>query len=101
VDLALAALGILIALTVAVRAASDARWRARTDSRYQRVFSAGAAGLLLISVGLAGGDLRISHGWFRGGHWSEPPIWWQVALGAVFLGVAAFWCRPLVGKTSR
>ena len=100
-DLTLVALMALIVVTTIVKTRSDARWRSGAGHAYQRVFSAAAMGLLLAGVGLAGGDLRHSHGLFRGVRWSESPVWWQVAVGAVLLVVAASWARSIIRQPSR
>jgi hypothetical protein len=100
-DLALAALGAMIAMTIILKRRSDTRWRSRKNRRYQRVFTSATLGLLLAGFGLAGGDLRYSHGWFRGVKWSESPIWWQIGLGAALLLLAALRSRAIVRETSR
>ena len=68
-------------------------WPGRPGWQYQRVFSVGAGGLLFFVSGIIGWDLSRSHGWFRGTKWVDGPIWWQIALGAVLLSLAAFWAR--------
>ena len=52
-------------------------WPARRSSDYQRVFSAGAVGLLLLVAGLIGWELNRSHGFFQGTRWVDGPIWWR------------------------
>jgi hypothetical protein len=100
-DLTVAALVALVTLVLAIKTRTDAAWHARPSRAYQRVFSAAAIGLLMAGVGLAGGDLRRSHGWFRGVQWSESPVWWQVAGGIALLALAARWARPLLRQPTR
>jgi len=61
--------------------------------QYQRVLSAGFAGLLFFVAGLIGWDLRSSSGWFNGAGWVDGPVWSQAAVGAVLLLLAGFWAR--------
>lgn len=92
-DFQLIALIALVVTAVFLSARLNAGWRARPGYRYQRVFSATAAGLLLFVSGLIGWDLGHGHGWFRGTRWMDGPVWWEVAIGFGLLVVAGFWAR--------
>jgi len=70
----------------------------RAGSEYHRVFSTAAVGLLLLVAGVIGWDLRYSHGWFQGTRWVDGPIWWQVALGAAFLTLAAYFAQRVPAR---
>lgn len=85
--MALVAGTILLSLRLNARA-----WR-RPGYQYQRVFSAGAAGLLFLISGLIGWDLRFSRGWFQGAAWVSGPVWWEVTAGIALLALAAFLAR--------
>lgn len=88
-----------IALVVAVVFLSvglNVRWLRSPGYRYQRVFSATAAGLLFFVAGLIGWDLSYSHGWFQGTKWVHRPVWWEVAVGAGLLLLAGFWARRAI-----
>jgi hypothetical protein len=80
---------IVAALHVSTRWHSRG-WPGRPGSEYHRVFSTAAMGLLFGVAGLIGWDLKYSRGWFEGTKWVDGPIWWQVALGAAFLALAAY-----------
>jgi hypothetical protein len=80
---------IIVALIVSTRLHGPGRpgWQ------YQRVFSVGFFGLLLLASGLIGWDLRGSSGWFNGAKWVDEPVWSQAAIGAVMVLLAGFWAR--------
>ena len=59
------------------------------------MFSSFTAGAFLLTAGLIGFDVRYMRGWFRGGRWVEPPVWWQLAAGVVLLWVAVYTYRGL------
>ena len=63
------------------------------SANYQRFFSVGFFGLLLLVAGLIGWDLRSSSGWFNGTKWVDGPVWSQAAVGAALLLLAGFWAR--------
>lgn len=85
--LAMAAIAILVSVTLHSRGRRDA------GRDYQRVFNAGAGGLLLFVSGVIGWDLSYSRGWFQGTKWADGPIWWQVVIGAALLLLAGVWAR--------
>ncbi len=86
----------MMAATIAAGRTLGVWWSpARPRREYQRVFNAAAAGLLFLVAGLAGWDLRYSHGLFQGTKWVDGPIWWQVAAGTALLLLAGFWARRL------
>lgn len=71
-------------------------------SEYQRVFSAGAAGLLLTVAGAIGWDVSHSHGFFEGTRWVDSPIWWELGIGVGLLMLAVFWAKRVPTRaTSR
>jgi hypothetical protein len=80
-DVQLVVLIVLVVAVLIVSARLNARWLNRPGADYQRVFSAGAAGLLFFVSGLIGWDLSHSRGWFGGAKWVDGPVWWQIGLG--------------------
>jgi hypothetical protein len=100
-DVTLLAVLALAAVAVFVKLRSDARRLSRGSHAHQRVFTVAAIGLWLVGFGLAGGDLRYSHGWFRGVQWADAPVWWEIAVGIGLLVLAATWARPLLRPPSR
>ena len=88
-----ALIGVMVAVVVVSTRLHRRSWPGRPGWQYQRVFSVGFAGLLLLIAGLAGWDLKYSHGWFQGTTWADGPIWWQAGLGAALLVLAGFWAR--------
>jgi hypothetical protein len=89
----LALIGVMVAVIVIGIKLKIWWWPARPGYEYQRVFSAAAAGLLLLVAGLIGWELRRSHGFFEGTTWVQGPIWWQVAAGIGLLLLAGFWAK--------
>jgi hypothetical protein len=71
----------------------------KPSPEYSRVFTAAAVGLFLLVTGSIGFEVRGMHGAFAGGRWSDPPIWWQVALGTAALLASMRWARSLVTRT--
>lgn len=92
-DLPAIAFFALVVSVVVLKTRADARWRARSGYKFQRVFSVGAVGLLYFVSGLIGWDLSYIRGWFQGTKWVEGPIWWQVGLGLAGLLLAGYWAR--------
>jgi hypothetical protein len=89
-------IGMIVA-TFAVGGRLGVWWSpARPRREYQRVFNAAAGGLLFLVAGIAGWDLRYSHGLFQGTKWVDGPLWWQVAAGTALLLLAGFWARRLL-----
>jgi hypothetical protein len=100
-DLVLLGVLLLSALVlVVIRVRSDMAWRSNPSRSYQSVFSVGSVGLLLTGLGLAGGDMRGSRGWFRGIEWADGPVWWQVGIGLAMLALAVVWARRIVQQTT-
>lgn len=85
--------GMLIAVAFLAVNLNRRAWPGRPGWQYQRVFSAGFAGLLFFVAGLIGWDMSHSHGWFQGTKWVGSPVWWQVSLGAALLLLSGFWAR--------
>jgi hypothetical protein len=90
----------LVALIVVMIAAAFAAvrlgmwsWPGRPGYEYQRVFSAGAAGLLFTIAGMSGCELRKSYRFVNGTRWADSPIWWQIGVGAALLLLAFVWAR--------
>lgn len=88
---------IVAVLVVGIRLNRRA-WPGRPGFEYQRVFSFGAAGLLLTVAGAIGWDLTYSRGWFQGTKWVDGPVWWQVGLGTGLLLLAVFWARRVPSR---
>jgi hypothetical protein len=96
------ALLIALILLVVILGSRDQRRSMREPSwRYQRVISAGFAGLLFLVAGLIGWDLQYSHEFFQGTTWTYAPIWWQVGLGTALLALAGFWARRVPSRSTR
>lgn len=94
----------LIALVIAAMIVSTRYhrrgWPGQPGWQFQRVFSVGIPGLVLIVAGLIGWDLQYVRGWFQGTTWANEPIWWQVRLGAALLLLAIFWARRVPYPTT-
>ena len=88
-----ALIGVMVAVVVVSTRLHSRSSPGRPGWQYQRVFSVGFAGLLFLIAGLAGWDLKYSHGWFQGTTWADGPIWWQVGLGTGLVLLAGFWAR--------
>jgi hypothetical protein len=101
-DYSLIALLAVIGLTlVAANRHHRRTWPGRPGARYQRVITAGIAGLWLTIAGAIGWDISHMHGFFRGTKWVEGPIWWQVGLGTALLALAAVLARRVPPDASR
>ena len=59
------------------------------------MFTALAAGASLLVTGLLGLEVGHLRGFFQGARWVDPPIWWQIALGAGLLALGRHWSRRL------
>jgi hypothetical protein len=94
-------IGLSLAVLVLMLKTQPRAWSVSPGWQYRRVFSAGFGGLLFFVAGLIGWDLSHSHGWFEGTKWTDAPIWWQVALGAALLFLAAYWARRVPRQVAR
>jgi hypothetical protein len=93
-DYQLIALMLIMVATVFIGFTQRLWWRpGGRSSEYQRVFSAGAAGLLFTVAGAIGWDLSRSHGFFQGTRWVDGPIWWELGIGVGLLTLAVFWAK--------
>lgn len=76
-------------------------WRQRPSRKpspeYSRTFSALFFGLSLIVTGAIGYNVKNMSGAFRGGHWQDGPVWWQLAIGLGLFALGVYWFRRLPG----
>ena len=70
----------------------------RPGYEYQRVFSAGGAGLFFLVAGLIGWTMSRHDAFVAGTHWQDGPIWWQVGVGVALLLLAVFWARRVPSR---
>ena len=89
----IALIGLIVVVLVVSTRLKMREWPGRPGWQYQRVFSVGFFGLLLLVSGLIGWDLSYSHGWFQGTKWVDGPVWWQVSVGFGLLLLAVFFAR--------
>jgi hypothetical protein len=89
----LALIGMIVAAMIISTRLHSRSWPGRPGWQYQRVFSVGFLGLVLLVSGLIGWDVRHSGGWFNGAKWVDGPVWSQAAIGAALVLLAGFWAR--------
>ena len=86
-------IALMIAVVILATRHHSRSWPGRPGWQYQRVFSVGSFGLLLLVAGLIGWELTFLPGWFQGTRWVDGPIWWQIRFGVALLALAGFWAR--------
>ena len=91
-------IGVIVVALIISTTLHSRSWPGRPGWQYQRVFSVGFFGLLLLIAGLMGWDLRGSSGWFNGAKWVDGPVWSQSAVGAAMLLLAGFWARRVTSR---
>ena len=97
----LALVGLLLVSAVVSNRYHSRTWSGRPGYQYQRVITVGVFGLWLTAAGAIGLDLSNVHGFFQGTKWVDGPIWWQVGIGVVLLGVAVFLARRVPPHATR